>query len=276
MPSFQCHTPLLEPVELVLRGIAQRTLAGPLPSRSLTPNAPGVLGQDGAETLIGCSGRRPQGLLSHGLAQSAGNLADFLSDAAHLEAASVVAFERLAAELSSHGAPSELIAQALAARADEVKHAERVGELARARGGAPVAVKVAPAADRSLFEIAVENAVEGCVRETYGALVGAYQAARARDLQLRMAMRAIAADEARHAALAHAIQAWALPRLNPAEREQLRRAQVEAVFELAKECQVPLDRELQEQAGLPPPGVAGALVGELTRELWSESRYHAA
>jgi hypothetical protein len=242
----------------------------------LTPDAPSVLGLEGTDSVIGCAGRRPQGLLSHGLAQGAGSLAGFLADAAHLEAASVVAFERLAAELRSHGAPSELVAQALAARADEVKHAERVGELARAHGGAPVAVQVAPPAARSLFEIAVENAVEGCVRETYGALVGAYQAARARDLQLRMAMRAIAADEARHAALAHAIQAWALPQLSLDQRDQLRRAQVEAVFELAKECQTPLDRELQEQAGLPPPGVAGALVGELTRELWSESSYHAA
>lgn len=29
---------------------------------------------------------------------------------------------------------------------------------------------------RSLEDIAVENAVEGCVRETFGALVGAWQA----------------------------------------------------------------------------------------------------
>ena len=31
MSSFQCHTPLLDAVELVLRGIAQRTLASSLP-----------------------------------------------------------------------------------------------------------------------------------------------------------------------------------------------------------------------------------------------------
>ena len=188
----------------------------------------------------------------------------------------MVAFERLADELRAHGAPSELVAQALAARADEVKHAERVGQLARARGGEPMPVEVAPPEARSLFEVAVENAVEGCVRETYGALVGAYQAARARDLWLRMAMRGIAADEARHAALAHAVQAWCLPQLSHGERERLRRAQVEAVFELAKECQTELDPELQEQAGLPPRGVAGALVGELTRELWTDSDYRAA
>jgi hypothetical protein len=289
MTSFQCHTPLLNPVELVLRSIAQRTLAGSLPARSMTspvdrvagPSAtPAELGCETAETLRACAGRRPHGLVSHGVGQlagkPAGKLADFLADAAHLEAASVVAFERLADELRAHGAPSDLIAQALAARADEVKHAQRVGELARALGGEPVPVEVAPSATRSLFEVAVENAVEGCVRETYGALVGAYQAVRARDLQLRLAMRAIAADEARHASLAHAVQAWALPKLTEAEREQLRRAQVEAVFELAKECQTELDPELQEQAGLPSRGVAGTLVGELTRELWSESSYHAA
>jgi len=276
MHSFQCHTPMLDPVELVLRRIAQRTLAGSLPRGPVTSGSCQGLALDVAEGLVGCAGRRPQGLRSHGVAQTAGKYADFLSDAAHLEAASVVAFERLADELRSHGAPSQLINQALAARADEVKHAQRVGELARAHGGEPVAVDVAPPGHRSLFEIAVENAVEGCVRETYGALVGAYQAARARDLQLRMAMRSIASDEARHAALAHAVQAWALPQLTASEREQLRRAQVDAVFELAKECQAELDPELQEQAGLPSRGVASALVGELTRELWSESGIRAA
>ncbi|NIS36796.1 MAG: ferritin-like domain-containing protein, partial [Actinobacteria bacterium] len=34
---------------------------------------------------------------------------------------------------------------------------------------------------RTAYEIALENAVEGCVRETFGALVGAHQALRASD-----------------------------------------------------------------------------------------------
>ncbi len=57
----------------------------------------------------------------------------------------------------------------------------------------------------------MENAVEGCVRETYGAVRGLVEAQTSRDRGIRHARKSIAADECRHAELAWAVHAWAIP-----------------------------------------------------------------
>jgi hypothetical protein len=271
MPRLDCHSPMLDPIEILLRKIGRRASYEPqMPSFMEAPRA-----QSSAAHAL-CAGRRPSGLTSDSVDLERDKLGDLLARMAHLEAAGVVAFERLAAELRAHGAPDSLVAQALGAAEDERRHAASIAELAWARGGEPVEVSTLPFTVRGLFEVALENAVEGCIRETYGALVGAYQAVRARDLDLRLAMRTIAPEEARHAALAHAVHQWALSRLSADERDKLRRAQVAAVFSLARECSVPPDCELMEQAGLPDSGMACSLLGELTRELWSPSSQDAA
>ncbi len=66
---------------------------------------------------------------------------------------------------------------------------------------------------RSLEALAVENAVEGCVRETMGALFAMHQAASAADPHVRATMVSIAPDETRHAALGWAVAEWALDSL---------------------------------------------------------------
>ena len=105
-------------------------------------------------------------------------------------------------ELSEHDAPPSLVAAAERAARDEIRHAAMVSRLAIEHGAQltppPRSVKRLP----SLFELARENAVEGCVRETYGALVCMLQAEAAAEPRLRKQMAAIASDEARHAALA--------------------------------------------------------------------------
>ena len=262
MSRLACHSPLLEPIELLLRRISRRALSDQLsvgktlPARDMTVGEPV------------CAGRRPAGLVSLGVDRAASKLGEYLARTAHLEAASVIAFERLAEELSLHQAPAELVERALLAREDEQRHAAVMLELALSRGGQPEAVRTHQFRPRGVLELALENAVEGCIRETYGALVGAHQATRAKDLELRMAFRCIAPDEARHAALAHAVHGWACERLDPGARERLRKAQLTAVFELARECSLTPDPELIEAAGLPDAGMACALLGELTRELW--------
>jgi hypothetical protein len=262
---------MLDPIEILLRKIGRKALYE-TPAARFAGHRENVA--VGFHAL--CAGRRPSGLTSTSIDLERDKLGDLLARMAHLEAAGVIAFERLAVELAAHGAPQSLIGQATGAAEDERRHAHSIADLAWARGGEPVAVETLPFTARSLFEMALENAVEGCIRETYGALVGAYQATRARDLDLRLAMRTIAPEEARHAALAHAVHLWALEQLSETERDQLRRAQVAAVFGLARECAVPPDSELMEQAGLPDSGVACQLLGELTRELWSPSGQYAA
>ena len=56
-------------------------------------------------------GRRPEGL-APSTATGACAVGRYFADAAHLEAASVHAFRRLARELTAHGAPSSLVADA--------------------------------------------------------------------------------------------------------------------------------------------------------------------
>ena len=78
-------------------------------------------------------------------------------------------------------APQPLLALARQAAADEVRHSAVTAELARKYGGTPQPPVVVARPVRSLPEIAAENEVEGCVRETYAALLATYQAAHARD-----------------------------------------------------------------------------------------------
>jgi hypothetical protein len=215
-----------------------------------------------------CIGREPTGLIPVPVLGGGSALGDFLAHCARLEEASVYAFERMVLELTALGAPSALIERARAAADDERGHAAVVGQLARARGGRVQAAQVAPATLRNLEQIALENAVEGCVRETYGALVGAYQASHALDLALRTSMAAIAQDEARHASLSHALHGWLLQLLEPEACERVRCAQRAAVKRLRDACAT-LDREpWHAQVGLPPRPAAEALIDELTRELW--------
>jgi rubrerythrin len=146
------------------------------------------------------------------------------------EAAAVVAFERLATELDRHGAPSSLVEAARSAADEERRHAamfrSEAEALAAARG---VAVELdghrpPELAVRSLHEILVENATEGCVNETYAAVVATYQAAHAPTPRLRTILRSIAAEEQRHAALAHRVHQWGMRTLVPDEARTIERA----------------------------------------------------
>src|SRR5262245_56986420 len=126
-------------------------------------------------------GRRPDGLIAPALRTAAHPLGQWLAGCAHLEAASIDAFEILAAELAAHRAPARLIAAARAAARDERRHARIVGRLAARHGHAAPAVRVTRGAVRALETIARENAVEGCARETHAALVACRQASAASD-----------------------------------------------------------------------------------------------
>ena len=219
----------------------------------------------------GCVGRVPAGLCSVSEARHESAVGDYLAHAAHLEDASVYAFERLARELTAYGAPREMVAASLHAADDEVRHARVIGALASARGGKPVPAAVQELALRTLEEIATENATEGCVRETYGALVGGYQARQAGDLGVRSAMREVAADEARHAALSLRVHAWAMSRLDVDARERVLVASQRAIAELTRECRREVDEGLRAPLGLPDSTVAQALLRELSLSLWQDS-----
>ena len=219
------------------------------------------------------SGRRPDGLVPCARNEGYGSLADFFAQSAHLEEASVVAFERLADELSMLGAPVELVDRARRSRDDETRHADVMNGLARRLGIGPRELEIAPMRTRSAFAIALENAVEGCIRETYGALVAHYQSSAAESSEVRDAMRAIAEDETTHASLAWDIAAWLEPRLSNAERKQLHGARVECLRELSLSLERPPSEELLTGAGVPGPREAKQLLAGLAHTLAPALQY---
>jgi rubrerythrin len=215
----------------------------------------------------GCApGRRPAGL--HPSRPRAGSAtAALLAQMAYLEAASVDAFERLASELAAHGAPAALQRRAFRAARDERRHARVMSSLAR-RAGATVPVpRVAKVPRRSLEAIARENAVEGCVNETFSAALAAVQAECARDGQVRAAMRRIAADEARHAELAWSVATWVDTRLDAGARKRVTAARTKAARALIEAEAPDVPPNAAYALGLPTASHARRMAQELMRSL---------
>ena len=120
---------------------------------------------------------------------------------------------------------------------------------------------------RDLEAIALENAIEGCVRETYGALQNAWQAERATSARVRAAMRVIARDELKHASFAWKIAAWIEPKLDADARARVQEARKDAAARLA--ASIAVDDSLVDVCGLPSTSDAAELVAGLRRALWS-------
>jgi hypothetical protein len=220
---------------------------------------------------MGCgvtSGRRPAGLVEPSEARLR-DLGSFFAELALLEAASVDAFHVLGDELRHHGAPPSLVRATEQAARDEVRHARVAGALARRHGAEPRLPRVEKRAIRPLEDIALENAVEGCVRETYGALVAAHQARAATSPQVRAAFSRIARDETRHAALAWRVAAWLDDKLSAEARSRVRAARDAAALALALEVRVSPPRDWVEVAGLPTAPVASSMVEQMRSRLWS-------
>lgn len=210
-------------------------------------------------------GRRPEGLASLASGASVG-LAAYFAEVAHLEAASVVAFRRLEQDLRALDAPLDLVTRARRSRSDEIRHARETSELARRFGAIVPPVVVEEPGPRDAFAIALENAVEGCVRETYGAAVALFQAERAAP-ELRPILQRIAIDEARHAELAHDVASWLEPRLDPSERAKLVNARSVAFAELAFAVAAEPAGDVQRIAGMPSAREAALLLAALAQDL---------
>jgi hypothetical protein len=199
-------------------------------------------------------GRRPAGLVE-AAPRSTPAVGRWLAQAAHLETASVPAFVELAAELAAHGAPAALVRASLRAADDERRHARTVARLARARGAAPPPVVREPTEPRDLSSLLLDDVVEGCVHETFAALVAAHQAAAAEAPDVRSAYATIARDEARHALLSFAIADWAGARVARTAARRAEDARQEAISSLARAAEI----EPTELGGLGLPEATRAV-----------------
>jgi hypothetical protein len=141
--------------------------------------------------------------------------------------------------------------------------------LALARGASVQAPSFGTIEIRDLTAIALENAAEGCVRETWAALEAAHQARTATDPELRQVMTRIAADEARHAELSHDLDAWIRTRLADETVARVDAARRRAARELLEGMQGERDPKLCALAGLPAAATARRLCEGLARQLWA-------
>lgn len=137
-------------------------------------------------------------------------------DDAQAEHASIASFARFALELLALGAPPSLLADTHEAMDDELEHARLCFGLASAYvseslGPGPLPLNgTLGAVDMAAVVEAALN--EGCIGETLAAVGAQVAAARATDPAVRAALETIAADEAKHAALAWRFVRWALQR----------------------------------------------------------------
>lgn len=191
-----------------------------------------------------------------------------LAEMARVEAASVHAFRRLEQSLAGLGAAPELRARARRAARDEIAHARSAARLAKKRGAKPRPVRLAPAAAPSTFELALENAVEGCVHETLGVAYLEHQRLHASDPELRAHAAAIYDDELDHAALSWDLVAFFDRHLDDTERAELRRAANRALDNVVDEIGK-IDSRVRTTLGLPEPAVVSRVVGTLRETLFA-------
>ena len=176
-----------------------------------------------------CEGRRPIGYIDS--ANQWRGIGFHFAQVAQLEAASIIAFVELARQLKNHGAPQPLIRRCLMAADDEVRHAQAFMTLAKNLGETipPIVREKAP---EDLFHIAVHNAVEGCVFETWAALKAHHQSIHCKTPTLKKLYTKIACDETRHGQLAWDLHTWFMSQLNSEEKRLVIVAQREALDRL--------------------------------------------
>jgi hypothetical protein len=213
------------------------------------------------------TGRRPAGLVEPAKT-GARSFGEVLAHMAYLEAAAIDAFLDLAVQVEAHGAPASLVARLRRAAGEEIQHARVMGELARARGAEPRPPMVVPTGPRSLLSIALENAREGCVRETWGAACAVAQGERAADGDLRSAMREIADDELGHAALSWDLAEWLESRLTADERAVVAVERERAIEELEREIEEAVPVAYRRALGMPSQEEASVILGAMRAEVW--------
>ncbi len=211
-------------------------------------------------------GRPPTGFRAS--IADARTVAQYLSNAAEVEAASVDGFLAVRDALASFGAPSDLVGECEVASEEEANHAILMGALAARRGRPSGTYTPCERREATMLDLALENATVGVVRETFGALLALHQAERAPDDDVRETMATIARDECAHAALSFAIDAWLDTQLDDASRARVSAARRQAVDELERSI---ADGSLALPAalGMPSPTTAHCLLRAVDVALWT-------
>eukprot|EP00756_Hemistasia_phaeocysticola_P052037 Hpha_TRINITY_DN27227_c0_g1::TRINITY_DN27227_c0_g1_i1::g.140809::m.140809 len=167
------------------------------------------------------------------------------------EAASVASFAALTLRLMANASPHVLLEESLRAGQEEIEHARLCRQLARkyqrrASGEEREVVEVLPPHNLSvqpgLGDLAERAVREGGIGETLAAASAALGASLGKDPEVKAVQSRIAADEARHAALAWATAAWACAKSEGGEARALIRGILEEEEAEAKLAGIPTPR----------------------------------
>ena len=180
-----------------------------------------------------CMGRRPMGHIEY--QSSNQDLGNHFANCAYLEAASVDAFIELAAQLRSWGAPEALIQRCMAAAEEERTHTTLMDMLAKKYDGHRPEPSAELQSNTTLFEVALHNAVEGCINEAWAACVATHQSVHA-DESLKAIFTQIAKDEIKHAQLSWDLHEWFCTQLSAEERREVEIAQLDAIRNLQNQA----------------------------------------
>jgi hypothetical protein len=195
--------------------------------------------------------------LAHIASAEARAVRDHFAGSAQIEYSSVWTFLRLASELMAAGAPAELVAAALDAADDEVRHAE----LCAGAAGGIALVPLAPAMAQARFTrrsthalalLAAEAWREGCLNETAAAEEARLASGEAEG-PARALLAAIAGDETRHAELSWSVLAWIFS-IAPAVASQA----VAAAPSLGAVREEPATDRALARHGVPAPAVTAS------------------
>jgi len=229
-------------------------------------------GTGGTSQTVNCAscavGRKPADLLDEAGCHEEDPVAEALAAMTRIEAASVHAFRKLERTLRGLGAPASLVARARSAARDEARHARLVGGLAKARGARRRPVRVAKDHVPTVFELALENAVEGCVHETVGVAYLEHQRAHAATPELRAMAEQLYDDELAHAELSWDLVSFFDQHLDADQRRALREARDHALSALPREM-ASLDDRVRVALGLPDAARVGRLVESLRTSLYA-------
>jgi hypothetical protein len=124
---------------------------------------------------------------------------------------------------------------------------------------------------RSLEAMAIENAVEGCVNETFGALLMTWQAQHAASKDLRDTFTKIARDEIGHAALSRELAAWAESQLDAGANARVKRARGRAIAKLSRSPEALENKGFEHVVGWPTPTQRAELIQRMAKVLETTS-----
>jgi hypothetical protein len=219
------------------------------------------------ECYFNHTGRRPANLMAADGPETR-HLGDVLGHMTYLESAAVVAFRELASHVERLGGPPSLVRRLRGAAAEEVRHAAAIGRMVTRWGGTIRRVQTARGGPCSLLGLAMENAREGCVRETWGAACAIAQSILASDRDFRTEMIAIARDELDHAALSWDLACWLESQLSDGERATVSAERRAAIKELEAELEHEAPRSWRAALGLPTPAQVQRIFDGLAEHVW--------